>query len=87
MSTKDQQSVEARRAFLSQCGKFAAITPVVMTGMLAASKQNFAVAVSGGNVTTRSNNGFGDGSEGVPPPGNSAGKGNGPTGPISDVDR
>ena len=49
MTPNEEKSVAARRDFLAKCGKFAVVTPIVMTGMLAASKQNFAVATSGGN--------------------------------------
>jgi hypothetical protein len=86
MEPTEGHNVQARRAFLAKCGKFAAITPVVMTGMLVASKQNFAVATSGGS-RPHGNNGFGNGwGDGIP--GNSAGKGaKGKHGPITDGDR
>jgi len=86
MSThSDDTRTQARRDFLATCGKFAAITPAVVTGMLAMSKQNFAVAVSGGGGP-QGNNGFGNGpNDGIP--GNSGGKGKGPTGPITDTNR
>ncbi|MCD6074315.1 MAG: hypothetical protein K0Q70_1198 [Rhodospirillales bacterium] len=84
MTPNEDKNVEARREFLAKCGKFAAVTPIVMTGMLAASKQNFAVATSGGHA----NNGYGNGGgDGIP--GNSAGKGGGKGkgGPITDTSR
>ena len=84
MSPNEEKNVTARRDFLAKCGKFAAVTPIVMTGMLAASKQNFAVATSGGN----GNNGYGNGGgDGIP--GNSGGKGGGKGkgGPINDRGR
>jgi hypothetical protein len=86
MDSTEDHNVQARRAFLAKCGKFAAITPVVMTGMLAASQQNFAVAQSGGS-RLRGNNGFGNGGgDGIP--GYSAGKGaKGKNGPMNDANR
>jgi hypothetical protein len=75
--------LESRRKFLANCGKFAILTPPAVSLLLASSKQNFAVAASGGG---HANNGFGNGgNDGVP--GNSLGKGNGPTGPITDHGR
>jgi hypothetical protein len=61
--------LEARRQFLAKCGKFAVITPPVMTVLLTSTAQNYAVAASG-NGSTRfnsGNNGFGNGGgDGVP---------------------
>jgi hypothetical protein len=88
MSTDhDEAQTRARREFLTTCGKFAAITPIAVTGLLSVSKQNFAVAASGGgNGGGHANNGFGNGSgDGIP--GKSGGKGKGPTGPITDTNR
>ena len=80
----DDSQLESRRKFLAKCGKFAIVTPPAITLMLAASRQNFAVAASGGSI--HANNGFGNGpNDGVP--GNSLGKGHGPTGPITDKNR
>lgn len=59
---------QARRQFLAKCGKFAVVTPPVVTLMLTAAHNNYAAAVSG--VPRRGpqgNNGFGNGgSDGVP---------------------
>jgi hypothetical protein len=90
MTPNEEKSVAARRDFLAKCGKFAVVTPIVMTGMLAASKQNFAVATSGGNGGGggKGNNGYGNGGgDGIP--GNSGGKGGGKGkgGPINDRGR
>ena len=52
MSTSDEKnaSIEARRKFLKDCGKFAIVTPPAISLLLAASNQNFAVTASGGQV-------------------------------------
>ena len=84
----DEEQVEARRQFLAKAGKFAAVTPAIITGLLTVSKGNYAMALSGSGPSSRSgNNGFGNGAgDGIP--GNSAGKGgNGKHGPITDGDR
>lgn len=38
----------SRRKFLAACGRFAVVTPPAITLMLAASRQNYATAASGG---------------------------------------
>jgi hypothetical protein len=50
--TKSFEDTElARRAFLAKCGKYALITPPVVTLMLSASgKNNYVLALSGSNV-------------------------------------
>jgi hypothetical protein len=61
--------LEARRQFLAKCGKFAVITPPVMTVLLTSTAQNYAVAASGNGSTrfNNGNNGFGNGGgDGVP---------------------
>lgn len=42
-----QETNEARRRFLAKCGKFAVITPPVVTLMLTATHGNYAAAHSG----------------------------------------
>jgi hypothetical protein len=44
---RDERELEARRAFLAKAGKFAAVTPVVITELLSVSKGNYAMAISG----------------------------------------
>ena len=72
----ESDTLDARRRFLAQCGKFAVITPPAMTVLLSSTAQNYAVAASGGGGGSLSrqgggNNGFGNGGgDGVP--GNSA---------------
>jgi hypothetical protein len=60
--------VEARRRFLTKCGKFALITPPAVTVLLSSTAQNYATAASGnGNVSLSGNNGRGNGGfDGVP---------------------
>jgi hypothetical protein len=48
MAHKQSDTSEARRRFLAQCGKFAVVTPPTVGLLLAAAKQNYAVASSGG---------------------------------------
>ena len=56
---KSEDVAAARRQFLANCGKFAVITPPVISLLLSASHRNYAVAAS--------NNGFGNGGgDGVP---------------------
>ena len=43
---QDEKVVAARRRFLANCGKFAVVTPPVVSLMLAASERNYAVANS-----------------------------------------
>ena len=76
-----QEANEARRRFLAKCGKFAVITPPVVTLMLTATHGNYAAARSGfhgsghghgrgsshGRGGRHPNNGFGNGGgDGVP---------------------
>jgi hypothetical protein len=49
-------TVQARRKFLTTAGKFAIVTPAAVTGLLAASKGNYAMAVSGGGGGHRNGN-------------------------------
>ena len=57
--TKNLEDMElARRAFLAKCGKYALVTPPVVTLMLSASGKNYALALSG---STSGSGGFGDG--------------------------
>jgi hypothetical protein len=42
-----ETTTEARRAFLSRCGKYAIATPPTVAILLSATKQNYAGAVSG----------------------------------------
>ncbi|WP_439099790.1 hypothetical protein [Bradyrhizobium yuanmingense] len=49
-----------RREFLKSCGKFAAVTPPVMTLLLSTSLTSTAIASSGGNLV-QGNNGKGNG--------------------------
>ncbi|OFW99343.1 MAG: hypothetical protein A3D94_02105 [Alphaproteobacteria bacterium RIFCSPHIGHO2_12_FULL_66_14] len=61
--------LDARRRFLTTCGKFAAITPPAMAVLLSSTAQNYAVAASGnaGSSLSFGNNGFGNGGgDGVP---------------------
>lgn len=51
---------EDRREFLKSCGKFAAVTPPVMTLLLSTSLTSTARASSGGHAVHR-NNGYGNG--------------------------
>jgi hypothetical protein len=54
-----------RREFLKTCGRFAAVTPPVMTALLSTTLTSTAVMASGGSY--HPNNGFGNGSsDGVP---------------------
>lgn len=43
---QDEKIVVARRRFLANCGKFAVVTPPVVSLMLATSQRNYAVASS-----------------------------------------
>jgi len=57
---------EARRKFLSRCGKFAVVTPPAVALMLSAAQHNYATAASGAG-NKQGNNGFGNGgNDGVP---------------------
>jgi len=82
---RDQASISAdRRAFLAAAGKFAAVTPPVMTMLLSTSLASPAIAVSGGGGNTiHGNNGVGNGVD-PQPPGNppiNDGPGTGPGNP------
>jgi hypothetical protein len=60
-------SLETRRKFLKNAGKFAVATPPAVTALLASAKGNYAMAVSGGGGNRQGNNGFGNGGgDGVP---------------------
>lgn len=65
MQRKSEPDIlETRRRFLAKCGKFAVVTPPVVTLLLASTRQNYAVA---GSNTSRGNNGWGNGgNDGVP---------------------
>ena len=75
----DDAAVAARRRFLANCGKFAIVTPPVVSLMLSASRRSYANAGSGGHHGGgghshghghghgHGNNGFGNGGhDGVP---------------------
>ncbi|WP_271503617.1 hypothetical protein [Bradyrhizobium sp. CCBAU 11357] len=65
MNPLDSNS-EDRREFLRSCGKFAAVTPPVMTLLLSTSLTSTAIASSGGKLV-QGNNGKGNlGSDGTP---------------------
>ena len=63
----EEKVSEARRKFLADCGKFAVITPPVVTLMLSSADRSYAKVYSG---KAKGNNGFGNGG-GDPAPGNS----------------
>lgn len=68
----ENSALAARRRFLANCGKFAIVTPPVVSLMLSASHRSYANAGSGGS--RGGNNGFGNGGgDGVP--GNSGNNG------------
>jgi hypothetical protein len=46
----EDAALQARRKFLATCGKFALVTPPVITLMLSDAERNFAVAASGGSI-------------------------------------
>lgn len=59
---QEENVVAARRRFLANCGKFAVVTPPVVSLMLSASQRSYATPVSG-----HGNNGIGNGGgDGVP---------------------
>ena len=63
-ASNDRASL-ARRRFLLNCGKFAVVTPPVVTLMLSASERGYARVMSGAKA--KGNNGFGNGGgDGVP---------------------
>jgi len=76
--TSEEAAVAARRRFLANCGKFAIVTPPVVSLMLSASHRSYANVGSGGggghghghshgHGRGRGNNGFGNGGhDGVP---------------------
>lgn len=55
-----EQEDDDRREFLKTCGKFAVVTPPVMTALLSTSLTSTAIASSGGRVI-HGNNGYGNG--------------------------
>jgi len=62
--TSEEAAIAARRRFLATCGKFAIVTPPVVSLMLSASHRSYAAVGSGGG---HGNNGFGNGGgDGVP---------------------
>jgi hypothetical protein len=62
--SKDRATL-ARRRFLLNCGKFAVVTPPVVTLMLSTSERSYAAVASG--ARGRGNNGRGNGGgDGVP---------------------
>ncbi|KJC40979.1 hypothetical protein UB31_26735 [Bradyrhizobium sp. LTSP849] len=62
MTHLDIEESEDRREFLKSCGKFAAVTPPVMTLLLSTSLTSTAIASSGGHAVHRNNgNGYGYG--------------------------
>ncbi len=68
--TQADAHAAARRRFLVNCGKFAVVTPPVVSLMLSASERSYATVGSGGGRGARGNNGFGNGGN-DPAPGNS----------------
>ncbi|MHB1217292.1 MAG: hypothetical protein ACYC1L_03730 [Alphaproteobacteria bacterium] len=66
--TPEDAAIAARRRFLANCGKFAIVTPPVVSLMLSASHRSYANAGSGGGGGRgHGNNGFGNGGhDGVP---------------------
>jgi hypothetical protein len=58
-SAPDLESNEDRRRFLAACGKFAVVTPPVMTMLLSTSLTSTAIAGSVGG--SKGNNGYGNG--------------------------
>jgi hypothetical protein len=65
-TTEDRMN-EARRKFLSSCGRFAVATPPAVVLLMAASQQDYATAGSGHGWRRQGNNGFGNGGhDGVP---------------------
>ena len=62
---QEKRAIEARRRFLANCGKFAIVTPPVVSLMLSASHRSYAQVGSGAG--RGGNNGFGNGgNDGVP---------------------
>ncbi|WP_271610193.1 MULTISPECIES: hypothetical protein [unclassified Bradyrhizobium] len=57
------QEDDDRREFLKTCGKFAVVTPPVITALLSTSLTSTAIAHSGGGLKhgPRGNNGWGNG--------------------------
>ncbi|MGE0094440.1 MAG: hypothetical protein AB7M05_09365 [Alphaproteobacteria bacterium] len=70
--TSEEAAVVARRRFLANCGKFAIVTPPVVSLMLSASHRSYANVGSGGggghgHGHGHGNNGYGNGGhDGVP---------------------
>ena len=67
-TASNDRAALARRRFLLNCGKFAVVTPPVVTLMLSTSERGYAKVLSG--AKTRGNNGIGNGG-GDGTPGNS----------------
>ncbi len=64
-NTPQDRAALARRRFLLNCGKFAVVTPPVVTLMLSTAERSYAVVASG--ARGRGNNGRGNGGgDGVP---------------------
>jgi hypothetical protein len=64
MTRFDIDESEDRREFLKSCGKFAAVTPPVMTLLLSTSLTSTAIAGSGGHAVHRGNDYGHDGHDG-----------------------
>ncbi len=64
-NTPQDRATLARRRFLLNCGKFAVVTPPVVTLMLSSADRSYAKVMSGAKL--KGNNGFGNGGgDGVP---------------------
>ncbi len=65
MNDREQQEIEDRRNFLKSAGRFAAVTPPVITLLLSTSLTSEAIAYSGGgrghDKPRKGNNGWGNG--------------------------
>jgi hypothetical protein len=59
VASKDEE--DDRREFLKTCGRFAAVTPPVMTALLSTTLTSTAVMASSGKV--HGNNGWGNGGD------------------------
>ncbi|KRR24655.1 hypothetical protein [Bradyrhizobium retamae] len=67
MDERQQGEIEDRRKFLISAGRFAAVTPPVITLPLSTSLTSDAIAHSGAGGGPRGNNGYGNGgSDGSP---------------------
>jgi hypothetical protein len=86
-------AADARRHFLAACGKFAIVTPPIVSLMLSQADRSFAFASSGGGSKGGDNHMAGGGGDGAPgsggapggggPSGNGPGGGGGPGGSVS----